>query len=107
MTKNERSKFDAANPSTKVPASALRLDAICELKSDSPTDNDSAAFRMRARAADSIDHWYWGKIAHDLDGFELTGDKRQLAILYQHDETGATGCITLYASNVAGHNTNI
>ena len=82
---NER-QFNYENPSGDVPAAALRLDATAELGERSSDDTKTAPIRLRARTGDPIDHWYWGKVAHDLDGFELTGDKSRLALMYDHVE---------------------
>ena len=79
-------KFDYDNPTNEVPSAALRLDATAELGERSNDESKTAPIRMRARTGDPIDHWYWGRVVHDLDGFELTGDKTRLALLYEHSE---------------------
>jgi len=82
----KRQAFDFNHPNSRTPTAALRLDATCELGARSSDDTNTAPVRMRARTGDSIDHWYWGKISHDLDGFSLTGDKSKISLLYNHEE---------------------
>lgn len=40
--------------------------------------------RMLARSSQPIDHWFWGRVVHDLSGF--TVHKNRIPVDYMHDE---------------------
>lgn len=72
-----------------VPAAAMRL-AVAPLElGDNGEDSKSAPFRMVARTGDALDHWFFGKVVHDLDGMQL--HKSRLPIDYVHDEGEVIG----------------
>lgn len=66
-----------------VPMSALRFTAhSCEF-GDNGDDAKTAPFRMVARSGQPIEHWYWGRIVHDLSGMRA---KKRVPIDYNHEE---------------------
>lgn len=72
----------------QVPASALRL-SVGEFElGDNGEGSKSAPFRMVARSGQPIDHWYWGRVVHDLSGMRSKG---RIPIDYAHDEREVIG----------------
>jgi len=57
----------------------------------------TAPFRMVARTGDAIDHWYWGKVVHDLDG--MRRHKAKLPIDYAHDDKEVIGYANFFDSS--------
>ena len=70
------------NEKQSVPAAALRFAGEFEL-GDNGESSKTAPFSMVARSGDSIEHWYWGKVIHDLSGMHTKRSK--VAIDYEHD----------------------
>lgn len=70
----------------EVPADALQFDAV-ELQfaatEEKPADG-VYPFTMRARSSEPIEHWYWGRIVHDMAGMQLR--KESCPIDYRHSE---------------------
>jgi len=66
----------------KVPAAAMRFEAgPCEF--GEPADGSkNVPVKITARSGQPIDHWFWGKIVHDLAGMKL--HKKSLPIDYVH-----------------------
>ena len=77
------------NENKQVPAAALRCVSGPFALGDNGESAKTAPFNMVARSGDSIDHWYWGKVVHDLQGMRLDGSK--VAIDYIHDENQIIG----------------
>jgi hypothetical protein len=57
----------------------------------------SAPVRLKARSGDPIDHWYWGKVVHDLTGMRL--HKQRLTIDYAHNDNEVLGYLNHFASD--------
>lgn len=71
-----------------VPAAALRC-VVGPLELGFNGDGaKSAPFRMVARSGDSISHWYWGDIVHDLSGCD---HRDRIPIDYCHDDREVIG----------------
>jgi hypothetical protein len=70
----------------EVPASACRL-AIGEIEvSDANGDTaKTAPFKMIARSGRPIEHPWWGRVAHDLEGMELPSNGR-VPVDYAHTD---------------------
>ena len=49
----------------------------------------SAPIKLKARSGDSIEHWYWGKVVHDLTGMRV--HKPRLTIDYAHNDNEVLG----------------
>lgn len=76
--------------STKdVPQSALRFEAAEFSLGDNGDGAKSAPFRMVARSGQPIEHWFWGRVVHDMDGMQL--HKQRVAIDYAHDDREVIG----------------
>ena len=72
-----------------VPASAMRL-AVAPLElGDNGEGAKSSPFRMVARTGEPIDHWFFGRVVHDLDGMQR--HKSSLPIDYIHDDGEVIG----------------
>lgn len=72
-----------------VPAAALRL-SVGEFElGDNGDDARSAPFRMVARSGQPIEHWFWGRVVHDLSGMRLA--KQRVPIDYAHDDKEVIG----------------
>ena len=66
----------------KVPAAALRL-SIGPLEfGDNGEGAKTAPIKMVARSGQPIEHWFWGKVVHDLSGMTL--HKNRVPIDYVH-----------------------
>lgn len=72
-----------------VPAEALRCVVGPVVLGDNGDGAASAPFRMVARTGDALDHWWWGKVVHDLGGMRL--HKPKLPIDYAHDDGEVIG----------------
>lgn len=72
----------------QVPIDALRCVAGPLSLGDNGDAAKTAPFRMVARSGDPIDHWYWGRIIHDLSG--VNHDER-IPIDYCHDDKEVIG----------------
>jgi len=59
-----------------VPKTAARLRAsVVSFAAAEPTAPNKIPIRMLARSAEPINHWYWGRIVHDLSGLVLHKDR--------------------------------
>jgi hypothetical protein len=73
----------------KVPADAFRFAAAgCELAA-SVEGSANVPVTILARTGQPIDHWYWGKVIHDMKGLKL--HKKALALDYLHLDTEILG----------------
>lgn len=74
----------------EVPAGALcfAADELAVSDANGP-DAKSAPLRMKARSGQPIEHWYWGKIAHDLSGMRMKAGR--VAVDYNHDPKEVIG----------------
>lgn len=79
-----------SNGKTKqVPVSALHFTVgPLELGSNGE-ESKTAPFRMVARTGEPIEHWYWGKVVHDMSGLRMHKDR--ITIDYVHDEKEVIG----------------
>lgn len=73
----------------QVPAAAMRCVVGTFELGDNGEGAKTAPFRMVARTGDSIDHWYWGRVVHDLSG--MRRHKAKLPIDYAHDDKEVIG----------------
>jgi hypothetical protein len=81
---NERQETDKRT----VPLSALRFTAGEFQLGENGDDAKTAPFRMVARSGQPIEHWYWGRIIHDLSGVR---HKNRIPIDYAHQDTEVIG----------------
>jgi hypothetical protein len=72
-----------------IPVAACRM-ACGEVEfRDNGPNAKSAPIKIKARSGGSIDHWYWGKVVHDLAGMRL--HKPRLTVDYAHNESEVLG----------------
>ncbi|HUU92891.1 MAG TPA: hypothetical protein VM238_16995 [Phycisphaerae bacterium] len=75
----------------KVPAGALRFEAgPCEF-GEAADGSRNVPVKITARTGQPIDHWYWGKIVHDLAGMKV--HKKALPIDYAHYDDEVLGYV--------------
>lgn len=72
----------------QVPASALHFNVGDIELGDNGEGAKTAPFRMVARTGQPIEHWYWGRVVHDLAGMRHRG---RIPIDYAHDEKEIIG----------------
>ncbi|NLG44782.1 MAG: hypothetical protein GX547_16190 [Phycisphaerae bacterium] len=70
-----------------VPEPARHFAAPCEFVAGDKTD--AVPVHIAARTAEPLDHWYWGRCVHDLDGCNV--HKERLALDYCHDDDQIVG----------------
>ncbi len=76
----ERPKF--APGSHKAPRDAFLFNVPLEFEfAESEGAVTIAPVKMLARTADAIDHWYWGKCIHDMEGVQL---KERIPLDWNH-----------------------
>ena len=79
-----------------IPVGACRM-ACGEVEfGDNGPNAKSAPIRLKARSGGSIDHWYWGKVVHDLTGMRL--HKPRLTVDYAHNESEVLGYLNHFAT---------
>ena len=79
-----------------IPATACFL-AAGEFTVTRKNETDkSGALRMLARTGQPIEHWFWGRIVHDLAGMRL--HKRRLPVDYVHDPKEIIGYLNHFGS---------
>ena len=78
----EPTGLDAARASGVVPAAALRMVVGPLELGDNGEGAKSAPLRMKARTAQPVQHWFWGRVVHDMAGMRLHKDR--LPVDYVH-----------------------
>lgn len=76
---------------SKIPEAACQFHADIFNFGDNGEDAKSMPIRLLARSSKPIEHWYWGKVAHDLNGYKLTGNGNRIAIDFDHNTSEAIG----------------
>ena len=89
-TKPDASKFSA------IPAKACTLSVGEFTLGDNGEGSKSAPVRLTARSGKPIQHWFWGKVVHDLAGMRL--HKPRLPIDYVHDDKEILGYLNHFDS---------
>ena len=56
----------------------------------------SAPVRIKARSGQPLEHWFWGKVVHDLAGMRL--HKSRLTIDYAHNDSEVLGYLNHFES---------
>jgi len=77
-----------ANETRQIPLAALRFAADLEM-GENGEGAKSVPIKVKARGAQAVDHWYFGRMVHDLAGMSLS--KPRLAIDYCHREDEVLG----------------
>jgi len=79
------------NDLTKIPGNAF-IFADCELTfGDNGENAKTAPVKMKARSGQPIEHWYWGRVVHDLAGMKLL--KNRIPIDYVHNDDEVIGFV--------------
>ena len=74
---------------SKIPAHACIMHVgEFELK-DNGEKSKTAPIRLIARSGKPIEHWFWGKVVHDLAGMQLS--KSRIPVDYVHDSKEVIG----------------
>ena len=86
----QKKKFDSNTKLQSIPPEACLLEAEGELQfAEGKKEN-----RVQLTLYDGgiTEHWYWGKLAFDLEGISLA--KSRIPILSQHDPNARLGFST-------------
>lgn len=83
---------------SRIPVAACRMTAELAFGDNGP-DAKSAPVRILARGAAPIEHWYWGTVAHDLDGCRHAD---RIPIDYCHDEREVLGFANRFETGTDG-----
>lgn len=90
---------DRAAGLTTVPAEALCFDSS-PFELAAAAEDGKVPVKMRARSAQPIVHWYWGKVVHDMAGFKAA--KKTLTIDYCHYNDEVLGYLDQFSATDAG-----
>jgi hypothetical protein len=61
---------------------------------DNGENAKTAPLSMKARSGQPIEHWYWGRVVHDLSGMRLA--KNRVAVDYCHDDKEIVGYLNKF-----------
>ena len=75
-----------------VPAAALTFTGGEMQLGDNGEGAKTVPVKLKARTGQPIDHWFWGRIVHDLAGMKL--HKKRLPLDYAHDEKEVVGYLS-------------
>lgn len=73
-----------------IPEAACRFSGGEVIFRDNGPNAKSAGIRLKARSGQPIDHWFWGRIVHDLSGIR---HKPRIAVDYAHNDTEVLGYV--------------
>jgi len=79
--------------SKTIPARAAFFNADLEFSQNKPTDK-TAKIKILGRTGDAIDHWFFGKVVHDMSGMKL--HKNKLTIDYNHNADEIVGYLNKF-----------
>ena len=81
---------------SRIPAGACVL-AVGEFElGDNGENAKTAPVRLVARSGKAIEHWFWGRVVHDLAGMHLS--KSRVPIDYVHDAKEIVGYLNKFDS---------
>ena len=92
--------LESARRTGHVPASALRMVVGPFELGDNGEGAKSAPIRMRARTAQPVQHWFWGRVVHDMAGMHLHKDR--LPIDYVHNPSEVIGYLNHFRADADG-----
>lgn len=61
--------------------------------------DETSGLKMLARSSQPIDHWFWGRIVHDMDGIQ---HKERIVLDYNHDPDQVIGYLDSFEVTDAG-----
>ena len=81
----------------KVPAEALKFHygdeaSACEFAAAG--DDGKVPIKIKARSREPIDHWYWGRVIHDMAGMRT--NKKRIPVDYCHREDEILGALDTF-----------
>jgi hypothetical protein len=79
---------------SEIPAKACILEAGEFALGDNGDGAKSAPVRLVARSGKAIEHWFWGRVVHDLAGMHL--HKQRIPIDYVHDPKEVIGYLNRF-----------
>lgn len=91
---------DRAAGLATIPAAALRFDAGPFAFAAGQAKDGNRPISMLARTAKPIEHWYWGKVVHDMAGMQLAAPT--LPIDYCHDPEEILGYLDQFDAGPEG-----
>ena len=74
----------------EIPEAACRFYGGEVVFKDNGPDAKSGKVKIKARSGQPIDHWYWGRVVHDLAGVR---HKSRIAIDYAHNDAEVLGYV--------------
>jgi hypothetical protein len=74
----------------EIPEAACRFYGGEVVFKDNGPDAKSGKVRIKARSGQPIEHWYWGRVVHDLAGVR---HKPRIAIDYAHNDSEVLGYV--------------
>lgn len=83
-----------------IPAEALQLADGCPVELAGKEATEGASIVMLARSSKAINHWYWGTVVHDMDGF--AADHSRIPIDYLHRSDELIGYLNKFEAKPAG-----
>ena len=92
--------LESARQTGSVPASALRMVGGPFELGDNGEGAKSAPIRMKARTGQPVEHWFWGRVVHDMAGMRLHKDR--LPIDYVHDPLEVIGYLNHFRADTDG-----
>ena len=100
MAEPDAMTLESVRQTGNVPASALRMVVGPFELGDNGEGAKSAPIRMKARTAQPIQHWFWGRVVHDMAGMHLHKDR--LPIDYMHDPAEVIGYLNHFRADMDG-----
>ena len=82
-----------ASTTKQVPVEALRFAAEIT-QGDNGSGSKTVPIKLVARSAQPIEHWFWGRVAHDLSGMS---SKSRVPLDYCHNEAEVIGYANKFA----------
>jgi len=92
--------LESARRTGSVPAAALRMVVGPFELGDNGEGAKSAPIRMKARTAQPVTHWFWGRVVHDMAGMRLHKDR--LPVDYVHNPSEVIGYLNHFRADADG-----
>jgi hypothetical protein len=92
--------LESARRTGHVPATALRMVIGPFELGDNGEGAKSAPIRMKARTAQPVTHWFWGRVVHDMAGMRLHKDR--LPVDYVHNPSEVIGYLNHFRADADG-----
>jgi hypothetical protein len=100
MAEAAATTLESARRTGHVPASALRMVVGPFELGDNGEGAKSAPIRMKARTAQPVQHWFWGRVVHDMAGMRLHKDR--IPIDYVHNPAEVIGYLNHFRADTDG-----